>query len=311
MIDLKSIFSPAASEACTQPKTGAQRCLCGRLSLAVALVIIDDARNRPPTRSCPVATSRCSLSCFSAPRPPPALLFCASPAPRLASLRLPRSLRFSLVPPPLPSRLFGASPARGLAFLRLPRSQPCLSAPPPLPSSLLGASFGSPSLEINHVGSRGLAFLRLPRSQHCLSAPPPLPSSLLGASFGSPSLEINHVGSETLPISCPPAGTVCRTSFLVVVNAACVPLCLSLRAWRCIVRSTGEFTEGPTDGRASWTRVLSLASTLSHHRLSSGILETLPVMVRVVYLLWCVIQLPCSCLFSFLGPSTGGVCGRL
>jgi len=98
------------------------------LSLAVALVVIDDARNRPPIRACPAAPSRWSRSCFSVPPPLPALLFCVSPAPRLALRRLPRPC-FS-ASPPLAALPFCASPAASFASRRLPRSSPLFSALP-------------------------------------------------------------------------------------------------------------------------------------------------------------------------------------
>ena len=221
------------------------------MSLVVALVIFDDARHRRPTRACPEETSRCSQSCFPAPPPPPAFLLSASPAPRLACMRQPRSLPCSLAPPALTARIFRASLACGLGFLRLARSQPRLSAPPPLPPCLVFASFGSSSFEVYRIGSETL---------HTSSTPPLAP---------------------------------CATRRSRPHNAESVPWCSSLRAWRCVVHSTSELVEGPTDGRESWTRVLSLSSTLSPHSLSPGILETLSVMVRVVYLLWRAIQLAC------------------
>ena len=137
------------------------------------------------------------------------------------------------------------------------------------------------------------------------------PPSLVVASFGNAWLKVYLVGSETLATTSTPPLAPCAARRSRGHTAACVPWCSSLRAWRCIVLSTSEVVKGPTDGRASWTRLLSLASTLSPHRLLPGILKILPLMVHVVYLLWSVIQLPCSCFFSILGPSTGSVCGQL
>jgi len=112
----------------------------------------------------------------------PVVLLCASPAPRLAFLRLPRPPPCFSAPPPLPAFLFGASPAPIPAFWRLSRSRPCFSAPPSLAALPLGAS-PAPLLASRRLLRESIVGDQ-PRwvSRPCFSAPPSLAALPLGAS---------------------------------------------------------------------------------------------------------------------------------